>query len=68
MHPIGFLSLIYMIIVPLFFLIVPLVDILKNEFNGNNKIIWIMVVIFLPVLGGMLYFVLGIGRNHKVFN
>ena len=41
-----------------------LVDILKNEFNGNNKIVWILVVLFLPFLGSLLYF--GIGRNQKI--
>lgn len=63
---IRFLSLLLMIVVPLFFLVVPLIDILKNEFTGNNKLVWILVVIFVPVFGGMLYFIFGIGRNHQI--
>ena len=36
-----------------------LVDILKHEFRGNNKIVWIIVVLMLPLLGVFLYFLLG---------
>jgi len=62
----SFLTLLFMIVVPLFFLVVPLIDIVKNEFTGNNKIAWILLVIFVPVFGGMLYFIFGIGRNHQI--
>jgi len=45
-------------------LIWALVDILKNEFTGSNKIIWVVVVLLLPLLGSILYFV--IGANQKI--
>jgi hypothetical protein len=41
-----------------------LVDILKSEFRGYNKIVWILLVLFLPALGTILYLL--IGRNQKV--
>ncbi len=41
-----------------------LIDILKNEFEQNDKIIWLLVVILLPVLGSILY--LFIGKAKKV--
>ncbi|WP_238988397.1 PLD nuclease N-terminal domain-containing protein [Aureibaculum marinum] len=41
-----------------------MVDILKSKFEGNNKIVWIIVVIFLNVLGALLYFT--IGRQQKI--
>ncbi|HEY2720685.1 MAG TPA: PLDc N-terminal domain-containing protein [Chitinophagaceae bacterium] len=44
--------------------IVALVDILKNEFRGNDKIVWVIVVIFFPILGSILYFL--IGRSSKI--
>jgi hypothetical protein len=50
-----------------FFAILPiiaLIDILKNEFTGSNKLIWVLVTIFLPFLGSLLYF--GIGRRQKL--
>lgn len=39
--------------------IVALVDILNNEFSGNDKLIWVMVVIFLGIIGVILYFTIG---------
>ncbi len=41
-----------------------IVDILKNEFTGYNKLIWILVLIFLPPVGVLLY--LFIGKNQKI--
>ncbi len=38
-------------IVPFVLWIWALVDILKSEFTGYNKIIWLLLVIFLPLLG-----------------
>lgn len=32
-----------------------LVDILKSSFDNNNKLIWILVVLLVPVLGSILY-------------
>ena len=43
-----------------------LIDILKNNFQGNNKIVWILVVIFIPIMGAILY--LTIGKNQKLKN
>lgn len=55
----------------LFFLGIPallwlwaLVDLLTSEFeNSINKLIWALVIIFLPVLGAILYLL--IGRKQK---
>jgi len=41
-----------------------LIDILKNKFEQNDKVIWILVVILLPILGSILY--LFIGKNKKL--
>ena len=42
-----------------------LIDILKHEFTGYNKIIWILVIIFFPVLGAILYLVFGRSQRIK---
>lgn len=42
-----------------------LIDILKHEFTGYNKIIWILVLIFFPVLGALLYLVFGRAQRIK---
>lgn len=44
--------------------ILGVVDILRSEFTKWNKIIWLMVVIFVPIIGPILYFL--IGRKQKV--
>ncbi|QSS96544.1 PLD nuclease N-terminal domain-containing protein [Psychroflexus sp. ALD_RP9] len=37
---------------------------MKSKFKANEKLIWTLVVIFIPFLGSILY--LAIGRNHKL--
>jgi len=44
--------------------IIALVDILKNEFSGQNKIAWLLVVLFTNIFGAVLYFL--IGRKQKL--
>jgi len=65
------LSVIHLIIVSIFILlpsifwIIALIDILKSDFRDTNgKIIWALVVIFLPVIGSILYFL--IGKSQKI--
>ncbi|MFS4483321.1 PLD nuclease N-terminal domain-containing protein [Hyunsoonleella sp. 2307UL5-6] len=41
-----------------------LIDILKHKFEQNDKIVWVLVVLFLPILGSMLY--LFMGKNKKL--
>lgn len=49
---------------PVLVIIGALIDILKSEFRvQQNKLIWILVTIFLPLLGAILYFV--IGRSQR---
>ena len=45
--------------------IIALVDIVKSNFKEeNNKIMWVLIVLLLPILGTILYFV--VGRGQKV--
>jgi len=48
-------SLLFIVVLP----ILALVSVLRSQFEGNDKIIWILLIVFLPCLGSMLYFVLG---------
>lgn len=55
------------LILALLFLLIPLialVDVLRNEFTDSNKIIWVLLIIFLPFLGAILYLL--IGANQKI--
>ena len=42
------------------------IDILKNEFTGSNKLIWLLAVLFVPVIGSIAYFI--IGKKQKINN
>lgn len=44
--------------------IIALIDILKSEFKGNNKIVWILIVLSANFFGAVLYFL--IGREQKI--
>jgi len=54
------------ILVILFIFLLPLlalISALMNTFRGNDKIMWVLVIILLPFLGSVLYFL--IGRNQR---
>ena len=44
--------------------VIALIDILKSEFNWNDKIVWILVVFFFNLIGVILY--ITIGRKQKL--
>lgn len=47
-------------VIPLF----ALIDILRNQFkDSSNKIIWALIVVFFPILGGILYFLFGVKQK-----
>lgn len=43
--------------------LIALIDCLKSEFKGNQKLIWILVIILIPFLGSLLYLIMG--RSDK---
>ena len=45
--------------------IVALIDILKSKFKGNDKVLWILVVLFTNFFGAVLYFLIGRGQKIK---
>lgn len=58
---------IILILITLLLLITPiiaLIDILKSEFSGNNKMIWVIVVLLGSFIGAALYYL--IGRKQKI--
>lgn len=54
----------YFLIFGVLLTIIALIDILKSEFKGNDKIVWLLVVLFMNLLGALLYFI--IGRKQKI--
>ena len=61
---IGLLASIFIVLCVCFLWVIALVDILGSNFQGNDKIVWVIVVIFFPFLGSILYFL--IGRPRKI--
>lgn len=39
--------------------ILALISILKNNFLNNEKLVWVLVVLFVPLVGAILYFIIG---------
>ncbi len=50
--------------VPFILWLVALVDIIRSDFTGNNKVIWLLIVLLVPLIGMILYF--PIGRKQKI--
>ena len=62
----GFVWILVMLmwIVPLALWIWAILDIIKSEFRDQTmKIVWLLVVIFLSLLGMILYFAVGRGMR-----
>ena len=64
MPPIFRIRSILIIVFFILFWVSAFIDILKSNFKKNNKFIWIIVVAIVPILGAVLYFM--IGRNQKI--
>jgi hypothetical protein len=61
---IGLIEIIILAVIVLFIpWLIALIDILKSDFEGNNKMVWLLVVILVPFIGVILYFI--IGRRQK---
>lgn len=52
-------GLLFLILLPVF----AVIDILRNNLRENDKVIWIIIIVFVPILGSVLYFF--IGKNRK---
>lgn len=60
------LMFIFLIVgLPALIVVGALIDILRSEFNpSQNKLIWVLVAILMPVIGAILYF--AIGRSQRI--
>jgi len=46
--------------------VIALVSLLKSGAPTTNKILWALLIILLPVLGMILYFLMGPGRRKVI--
>ena len=59
------LAIVIIVLLALALPIIALIDILRSEFKGNDKIIWILLVLFINVIGTLLYFMIGAKQKIK---
>ncbi|WP_395627390.1 PLDc N-terminal domain-containing protein [Daejeonella sp.] len=45
-------------------IVVTLMDLLKSRIPTNTKLLWLIVILLAPVLGSIIYLILG--RNNKI--
>jgi hypothetical protein len=60
-------GIIITLLVVLFIFLIPLlalISALMSDFPGNEKILWVLIILLLPFLGSVLYFL--IGRNQRI--
>ncbi len=60
-------GILFTLMVIFFIFLIPLlalISVLMNEFKGNDKIIWVLIILFLPFLGSLIYFL--IGRDKRI--
>jgi hypothetical protein len=46
--------------------IVAIVSVLKSGADSGTKLLWVVIIILLPVLGMILYFLMGPGRKRAI--
>lgn len=59
-------GIIITLLVVLFIFLFPLlalISALTSQFPGNEKILWVLIILFLPFLGSLLYFLIGINQR-----
>jgi len=52
--------LIPLVILELVLLVVALIDIIKRQsVTGNNKVVWVLIIVLFQIIGPIVYFVFG---------
>ncbi len=46
--------------------VIAIVSVLKSSADGATKLLWIVLIILLPFLGMILYFLMGPGRRTVI--
>lgn len=56
----------FVVAVPFALMITALVDIMKSSLQSNDKLLWVLIVILVPVFGAIIYFIMGKRRKDVV--
>ena len=60
----GILLTLFIILFVILLPLLALISVLMNDFRGNDKVMWVLIIIFLPFLGSLVYFL--IGRDKRI--
>jgi len=44
--------------------VVAIVSLLKSSADSGTKLLWVLLIVFLPLVGMVLYFLMGPGRRR----
>ncbi len=61
------ISVLLIILLVIFILLLPLfalIDLVRSNLGEMNKIMWVLIILFMPIFGSILYFVLGRIQNN----
>jgi hypothetical protein len=61
---IGYFEVMIILVICSFPALLAFIDIVRNEFTGNNKLFWLLAVALFPLFGSLAYFVLG--KKQKI--
>ncbi|MBE0655572.1 MAG: PLDc N-terminal domain-containing protein [Bacteroidales bacterium] len=48
-------GMLLLILLPIF----AIIDLIRSRIRDNDKVIWIIIIIIIPILGSILYFAIG---------
>ena len=48
-------GMLLLILLPIF----AIVDLIRSRIRDNDKVVWIIIIIIIPILGSILYFAIG---------
>ena len=59
------MGILFVLIIFGFPFLIAIIDVLRSEFVNENKQIWLLVVVFLPLIGPVLDFFIGRKQNIR---
>jgi phospholipase D-like protein len=60
----GIIITLLVVLLVFLFPLAALISALTGSFPGNEKILWVLVILFLPFLGSLLYVLIGLNKRR----
>jgi hypothetical protein len=61
----GFTESLLFVLLPGLIFVLPLWSVLFSDRNGENKLLWVLVILFIPLVGAVLYFIVSGFRSKN---